>query len=139
MLVTSVVRRVIELVFLEQIFSARRIAFGQYTFVFSQERRTLLRGGEHFVRIPGDRIGSAGDEKQKLLLSRISFQPHVFIFILFYLSIPVNRCLCFLDTKAPPPQAASTCNHIPYSWQTLAISTIGSNAPNTVVPEIFNF
>jgi hypothetical protein len=51
-----------------------------------------------------------------------------------YLSIPSRRCLCFFETRAPPPQAASTCSQILYLEHMSAISGIGSNAPSTVVP-----
>lgn len=58
-LVTGVVRRVVEFISLEQILGARRIAVGQHAIVFGQERRTLLGRGEHFVWVPRDRVGSA--------------------------------------------------------------------------------
>lgn len=57
-LVAGVVGGVVEFVFLEQVLSARGVAFGEHAFVSGQKRRTLLRRGEHFVRIPRDRVGS---------------------------------------------------------------------------------
>jgi len=37
-LIAGVIRRVVKLVFLEQILSARRVAFGQHAFMFGQKR-----------------------------------------------------------------------------------------------------
>lgn len=68
--VTGVVRRVVKLVFLEQILSARWIAVGQHAFVFGQKRRTLLGRREHFVRVPRDRVSPAvmsGKTREKSL------------------------------------------------------------------------
>lgn len=144
MLISGIVRRVVKLVFLEQVLSTTRIAFGQHAFVFGQKRRTLLGCSEHFVRVPRDRIRSAVANRYSIIIfNEIIFNNTpagtlllLCYFIFIYLWMPFNRCLCFLDTRAPPPQAASTCNQSPYSRHTSAISAIGSNAPRTVVPVI---
>lgn len=54
--------------------------------------------------------------------------------VLTHLSIPFKSFLYFWDMRAPPPHAASTCSQRLYFSHKSAISSNGSNAPNTVVP-----
>lgn len=54
--------------------------------------------------------------------------------MVFALSMPLSLDLCFCENIRPPPQAASICNQSRYFLQMFAISSIGSNAPRTVVP-----
>lgn len=83
--VTGVVRRIVKFVFLEKILGAGRIAVGEHSLVFGQERRTLLGRGEHFMRVPRNRIGSrivknVKERKSKNLLLEI-----IYIFIAMYI------------------------------------------------------
>jgi len=86
-LVAGVERGVVELVFLEQILSARRVAFGQNAFVFGQKRRTLLRCCEHFVRVPRDRVGSDTRNNNNY---HSSFNNIDGVFVYFYFILPVD-------------------------------------------------
>gem|GEM_PF-2478424 len=47
-----------------------------------------------------------------------------------------NKCLCFLLRETDPPSAQSACSRTLYFFAILAISMIGSNAPNTVVQSV---
>lgn len=101
-------------------------------------------------------------DRQKIItkdkeMNTLSFMYHV------YLWMPFNKCLCFLDIRAAPPQHAwgkdkkesrgqysvktrereqgwhaltSTCSHRLYFLQMSAICSMGSKAPSTVVPAV---
>ena len=51
-------------------------------------------------------------------------------------SDPFIRLRCFSESKADPPQEPSMWNHRLYCLQMMAISSIGSNTPLTVVPAV---
>ncbi len=51
-------------------------------------------------------------------------------------STPFINCLFFEENRQLPPHAASTCSQIDSLCAISAISSTGSKAPRTVVPEV---
>ena len=127
---------VVEFVLLEEINGWCRVGLKQHVLIAYEKCGALLGHSEQFVRIPRHGIRSTEQIEQVRDMPRFKFWEKRAGFEKLYLSMPLSRGRYFRDINIPPPQAASTCIHIPNSWHKSAISSKGSIAPSTVVPTV---